>query len=301
MASAAEPVRYFDRYTGRLEREQIYGEAWLRWAYETTPGRLALWALVKRAWFSRLYGWLMRRPSSREKVVPFVARYGLDVSEFATAVDAFDSFDDFFVRRLRPEVRPIDPDPDSVVFPADGRHLGFPRAADVGLLALKGERANLEELLGDAGLATRFAEGPLLVSRLCPVDYHRFHFPAAGTPGAPERLPGPLHSVNPIALARRAGILVRNRRVVTLLETPRFGSVAIVEVGATNVGSIVQTFAPGREVAKGEEKGYFQFGGSAMLTLFEPGRVTLAADLLEHSAAGHELYAHMGDAAGRRT
>jgi phosphatidylserine decarboxylase len=74
--------------------------------------------------------------------------------------------------------------------------------------------------------------------------------------------------------------------------------VLLVEIGATNVGSIVQTHVPGERAEKGGEKGYFEFGGSMVITLFEPGTVQLAADLLEHSAAGRELYARMGDGMG---
>ena len=68
MAYASEPIAYFNRYTGRIEHEPVYGERWLRWTYDTAPGRLALWLFVKRAWFSRCYGRQMRRPASARRV-----------------------------------------------------------------------------------------------------------------------------------------------------------------------------------------------------------------------------------------
>src|ERR1039458_10628214 len=120
----------------------------------------------------------------------------------------------------------------------------------------------LEGLLGDADLAARFSGGSMLISRLCPSDYHRFHFPVAAIPANPRLVKGKLYSVNPIALRRNILYLVRNKRFVTLVESTIFGTVAMVEVGATAVGSIVQSFVPGRPVLKGEEKGMFAFGGS---------------------------------------
>jgi phosphatidylserine decarboxylase len=130
------------------------------------------------------------------------------------------------------------------------------------------------------------------------VDYHRFHFPLAGKPSATELLNGPLYSVNPIALRRNLSYLWENRRTLTMLATQEFGTVLLLEIGATNVGSIVQTYKSGKLIAKGDEKGYFRFGGSSTLLLFEPGRVRLADDLVTQSANQRELYAKVGDRLG---
>jgi phosphatidylserine decarboxylase len=269
---------------------------WLRRAYETLPGRVFLHLLVKRALFSRWYGWRMRAPSSRSRIEPFIREYGLDPEEFADAIDAYPSFDAFFSRRLVPNARPIASAP--LVFPADGRHLGFPRASAIGGVFVKGQRFDLASLLGSEELAERYAEGTLVLSRLCPVDYHRFHFPAAGVAGAPRLVEGPLFSVSPVALRRDLSYLWRNKRVVTPLETDDLGTILLLEIGATNVGSIQQTFTPGAAVAKGQEKGYFAFGGSSLITLLEPDRIELAADLREYSAQRTELYARMGSELG---
>ncbi|MEM0926128.1 MAG: phosphatidylserine decarboxylase, partial [Planctomycetota bacterium] len=137
-----------------------------------------------------------------------------------------------------------------------------------------------------------------LLSRLCPVDYHRFHFPAAGVPGTTRLINGPLYSVNPIALKQNIQILATNKRTITQLETERIGRVLLIEVGATCVGSIRQTFEAGKLVSKGEEKGFFRFGGSSTITIFPPGRVRFDDDLLEQSQRRVELYARMGDSLG---
>ena len=296
---AADHITFFNRYTGSLEQEDIYGEAPLRFAYQNPAGRGLLELIVKRAMFSRWYGRRMDRAASRARVEPFIAKYGLDPAEFADVPESFASFNEFFSRKLKPGARPVAADPAAVVFPADGRHLGFQNVAEVPGVFVKGQRFDIPALLGSAELGARYQEGTLVLSRLCPVDYHRFHFPCAGVPGTPRLINGPLYSVNPVALRLRLSYLWENKRVVTELATPNLGTVLLIEVGATNVGSIVQTMTPGAPVAKGGEKGYFKFGGSSTITLFEPGKMMLAADLTAHSAEQRELYARMGDAMGR--
>ena len=293
------PIVYFDRYRQTTCTEQVYGDNYLRWTYGTFAGRLALAAVVKRVWFSRWYGWRMDRPASRQKIVPFIEKYGLDADEFARRSDEFANFNEFFFRQLKPEARPVDPDPATVVFPADGRHLCIPDLSRSDGLFVKGEMFDLATLLGDAALAEQFASGALLLSRLCPVDYHRYHFPAAGQAGPSRLINGPLYSVNPIALRQNINILATNKRALTILETESLGRVLLLEIGATCVGSICQSYAENSVVAKGDEKGYFRFGGSSTITIFEPGRVTFDDDLLENSAQHRELYARVGDHLGR--
>ena len=138
----------------------------------------------------------------------------------------------------------------------------------------------------------------MVISRLCPVDYHRFHFPVAGKPGAPRILNGALFSVSPIALRKNVGYLVQNKRALTLIDDSRFGRVAMFEVGATCVGTIKNVFAAGQPVAKGEEKGFFTFGGSCVITVFAKGRIRLDDDLVAQSAQQIETYARMGDHMG---
>ena len=94
-------------------------------------------------------------------------------------------------------------------------------------------------------------------------------------------------------------ILAENKRVITHLRTHPFGTILAVEVGATNVGTIHQTYEPEKHYAKGDEKGYFSFGGSCIILIFEPGRIQFDPDLLENTRAGLETYAHMGESLGR--
>ena len=296
---AVEPIRYYNRHTGSLETEQVYGEGFLRWAYGNPLGALSLDAFVKRPFFSAWYGRRMSAPESARRVAPFISQYGLDPTDFADEPASYRSFNEFFYRKLKPAARPVDADAGSVVFPADGRHLGFSHASAIEDVFVKGQKFDLPALLDSRDLAARYSSGTLILSRLCPVDYHRFHFPAAGVPGITRPIAGPLFSVSPIALRQRLSYLWTNKRAVTELKTERFGTVLLLEIGATCVGTIQQTYTPGQPVAKGAEKGYFAFGGSSTLTLFEPGAVRLEADLLENSARRIELYARIGSRMGR--
>ena len=295
---AVEPIRYFNRHTNALETEQVYGEGFLRWSYGNPLGAISLNAFVKRPFFSKWYGRRMSTPESAARVAPFIAQYGLDPADFAERPETYRSFNEFFFRKLKPEARPIDADPASVVFPADGRHLGFQKASEIAGVFVKGQKFDLPALLGDAKLAAKYADGSLVLSRLCPVDYHRFHFPAAGEPGETRLIEGPLFSVNPIALRQKLSYLWTNKRTITELKTQRFGTVLCLEIGATCVGTIAQTFQPCAPVEKGAEKGYFAFGGSSTLTIFEPGAVKLESDLVTHSAKQTELYARIGSRMG---
>jgi phosphatidylserine decarboxylase len=297
----AEPIVFFNRRTGRLETERIYGEAWLRWIYGNPLGRFSLSALVRRAWFSAWYGWRMSRPASAARVLPFVVDYGLDADEFARPATAFRNFNEFFYRTLRPGARPVAPGEDVAVFPADGRHLAYPDVDAAEGFYVKGKKFSLAALLGSEELGAEFAGGSMLISRLCPVDYHRFHFPVAGVPGEARLINGWLYSVSPLALRLHPGYLVENKRMVTLIETTRFGRVAQIEIGATMVGTIQQGYVPGRAVAKCAEKGLFAFGGSCVVTLFARGRIVFDPDLVEHSAQQREVYARVGERLGAAT
>lgn len=292
-----QEILFHDRYEGRLRAEAVYGEKPLRWAYGTALGRLCLEGVVKRRWFSRLYGRWADTPRSAKEIAPFLARFGIDPGEFLDPPESFRTFNEFFSRRLRPGARPLAPGPDTVVFPADGRHLLVPDLSRESPIYAKGRRFDLGTLLGDPALAERFAGGCAILSRLCPTDYHRFHFPLAGDCGAPRLINGFLYSVNPIALARSLRYLHENKRRVTEVRNPRVGSYLFLEIGATNVGSIVGTAQEG-PVAKGDEKGYFRFGGSMVATLFPAGVLRPAEDLAGQSAAGIELYARVGDGMG---
>ena len=299
MPEEPSKIEFYNRYTADVESESVYGESYLRWIYSTLLGRLTLETAVKRKAFSRWYGWRMSRPASRKLISGFIEQYELDAGEFLEPLESYKTFNEFFYRKLKPSARPVAEGEDIAVFPADGRHLGFANVDAAEGVFVKGQRFDLAALLGSRELAERFAGGSLVLSRLCPVDYHRFHFPVEGVAAAaPKQINGDLYSVNPIALRQRLAIFWENLRYLTLLTSSRFGHVAFLEVGATCVGSVTHTHHSAAPFAKGDEKGYFAFGGSSVITIFEPGKIALSPDLLAHSAECREVYARMGDEMG---
>lgn len=291
-------IEFYNRASGVLETESVYGERFLRWAYGNPLGRLTVALAVKRLWFSRWYGWRMDRPSSRAKVAAFIRDYRVDMTECMLAPERYASFNAFFYRQLKPGARPIAAGDDCAIFPADGRHLVIPDLSVADQFYIKGQRFDLARFLADADLAREFAGGALVISRLCPVDYHRFHFPVAGRAGPARLLAGSLRSVSPLALRRRLAILWQNRRSITAIESAAFGQVLQVEIGATCVGGIHQTFVADGPIEKGAEKGYFSFGGSCVATVFRRGVIRFDEDLLKHAAVGREVYAKMGERCG---
>ncbi|MDF1737852.1 MAG: phosphatidylserine decarboxylase [Verrucomicrobiales bacterium] len=289
---------FYDRYTESLKTEGIYGEKPLRWAYETALGRICLNAVIRRKWFSRLYGRWADCGCSQKEVASFIKRFDVDTSEFLDSPESFGTFNEFFFRKLKPEARPIDSGADSVTFPADGRHFLIPNLSEATALYAKGQRFDLATLLGDSDLADEFSGGTAVLSRLCPTDYHRYHFPLDGTPERERLINGSLFSVNPIALSRQLSYITENKRQITPVNGSPAGKYLFLEIGATNVGSIVSTSVPGTPVSKGDEKGYFRFGGSMVITIFLEGRFLPAPDFVAQSGKGIELYARMGDQMG---
>ena len=275
------PVEFIDRRTGERVRESVMGDRALRFAYETLLGR-TLWPVL---FGSRLVSALMGRrydsPRSKRDIAALASIPGCRVDEAEKPVGEYASFNEFFTRRLRPGARPLG---DGFVSPADGRLMLYLGADADSPFPLKGARRTLREVLAGDAPEGRF---DIAVVRLAPVDYHRFHFPCdCTTDGPPRVIPGQYHSVNPVALARRPDVYADNERQVLKCRAA-FGDVWMVDVGAFGVGTIVQTYA-GAAHAKGDEKGYFKFGGSTVILVVAAGAVAFDEDLVRNSAAGLE-------------
>lgn len=296
-----KPIKYLDRASGKICDEQVYGARPLQFLYgkklsNKLLGRPIAHLASRIPFISGFYGWLQKRPSSKKKVLPFIQRFNINTSEFLEDVSTYQSFNDFFIRKLKPTARPIATGDNVAVIPADGRYRFIPNIQMSDGFIVKGQKFSLPELLGDAQLASEYKDGSLVMARLCPVDYHRFHFPCAGLPGPAKLIRGHLYSVNPIALKQNIAIYTENKRKITVIEDTPFGKVLYIEVGATNVGTIHETYTPGKRCSKGEEKGYFSFGGSALLLLFLPGSIHFDEDLLVPS--DHEILCQMGQSMG---
>jgi len=297
-------IYYIERMTKNKTKEKVYGRFFLEALYgnyffSKFCSKWFLPLLAKIPFFSYLYAAIQKSRFSRFKIKPFINSYEIETSDFLHPVDSFLSFNDFFIRKLKPSARPLAEGNEIAILPADGRYLFFQNIEKSDGFIVKGYKFSLETLLRDKELAQKYHSGSMVIARLCPVDYHRFHFPCDGYPGKAELINGPLYSVNPIALKQNIHILSENKRMITPLETQHFGKLLFIEVGATYVGSIHQTYSLDRLYKKGEEKGFFSFGGSCIILLFEPNHIQFDSDLLEASQKKIEIQAFYGQSMGK--
>ena len=285
------PIIVIDRETGDPFEETVLGEKWLRWAYQDSKSGILERILFRSSCVSKLMGKWYDSSFSKGKIDAVIEELSIDVDEFAHPRESYGSFNEFFSRRLKPDARPFSTDPELLVSPADGRVLVFPTLAEDTFAPVKGHPFGIRKML--PGHADRFTNGALAIVRLCPADYHRYHFPCAGDITESRCIAGALHSVNPIALVSGPDVFGDNKRSYTLIDTEHAGTLCFMEVGAFGVGGIVNTRCAGH-VEKMDEKGYFKFGGSTIVLIFEPGRIRFCEDLVANSAAGKETLVKVG-------
>jgi phosphatidylserine decarboxylase len=289
-----DPIQYYERESGQIKTEKVAGEKWLVWLYYNPIGEATLWALAKRKLASTIYGNMMNRTYSAKKIHPFIEDFDIDMS--IVQEQEFKNFNDFFTRKLKVDARPIDTSINIVVSPADGKILAYSDISNSDFI-IKGKRFDVSSFLDNPDLAQKYHDGSLLIIRLAPFDYHRFHFPVSGKLSQNKKIEGDYYSVNPFALRKKAEIFCLNKREYTIISNLLFGDVIMAEVGATMVGCIIQTFK-GRLAKKGEEKGYFKFGGSTVVLLFEKSKIHIDEDLLINTANGYETTVKMGERIG---
>jgi phosphatidylserine decarboxylase len=166
---------------------------------------------------------------------------------------------------------------------------------DQSLVSVKGVEDSIQNLFNKP--IKDFAGGKVAVIRLCPADYHRYHFPCDGEIVEQVSVKGKYHSVNPIALAAQKKIFCLNKRAYTIMDSTLFGRLALMEVGAFGVAGIHQTYS-GKNVERMAEKGYFDFGGSTVIVVFPKDSIKFSEDLLENSRQGIETLVKVGETIG---
>ncbi|MBR4598210.1 MAG: phosphatidylserine decarboxylase [Opitutales bacterium] len=291
-------VKIYNPLTKKIEVEDVCQEAFLRFLYGNFFGKFLLWALFKRAIFSRAIGVWANMGISKSAARKFAKNHNIRIADFKKSPEEFKSFNDFFTREIRPETRPVSEGENDISFPADARNLAIENIQNRDVFFAKGQRFNLAEFLGGKELAARFEGGSMLISRLCPLDYHRFHYPVSGRIAARREIGGFLYSVNPIALSKSINYLCQNKRVLTIIELESGKMCAIVEIGATNVGSIVNFDKVGGEIRRGELMGMFKFGGSCIVSIFEKGTAKFSQELIDLSSEPIEYLSTANSKAG---
>lgn len=293
-------IKYYNRKTKTYEIEKVAGEKYLNWTYSSPIGMTFLEAIIKKKLFSKLYGWYLDRGISKGKINSFINEFNLDMSICEKDQKDFNSFNDFFYRKLKPSARPIDMDKNSVISFGDGKLFAYENIDLEKLVQVKGFTYNLRELIKDEKTAKKYEKGTCLILRLSPTDYHRFHFIDSGICEETIKIGGAYYSVNPVALKKIPKLFCENKREWSIFHSDNFGDVLYVEVGATCVGSIIQTYTSNTRINKGDEKGYFKFGGSTVILFFEQNRIKIDKDIVEQTELGFETYVLMGEKIGEK-
>ncbi|MBM6691210.1 phosphatidylserine decarboxylase [Fusobacterium mortiferum] len=291
-------IEYIERKTGEIKVEKVPGEKYLKFLYYNPLGELPLNLVVKKKFLTEYYGKKMDKPESVKKIPSFIEQADINIAEAKKRVEEFKSFNDFFYRELKEGARTVDYRENVLASPADGKILAFENLDREKEFYIKGDKFTLEEFFADKELANKYKNGVFMIIRLAPIDYHRFHFPADGEISESKLIDGVYYSVSTYAIKKNFRILCENKREYSILKTEKFGDIAMFEVGATMVGGIKQSYKSNSYVKKGEEKGYFYFGGSTCVLVFERGKVKIDEDLLENTKKGIETKVYMGEKIG---
>ena len=282
-------MKIYDRKTKTYEDIVQYGAGKLDFLYNNPVGRIFLGIAVS-PFVSNIYASRNARKSSVKKIPAFIKEHNIDMSDFEDR--EYKSFTDFFTRKIRYGKRPVDMTPGALISPADSKLLVYEIEKDTSM-RIKGRTYTVDEILADAENAKEFAGGYALVFRLTVDDYHRFCYPDKGCLISKRFIKGKLHTVSPVSKNHK--IYMENTRLVNLLKTEKFGTIAYIEVGAMLIGRIVDN---GTDVfEKGQEKGYFEPGGSTVILLVK--NVEIDKDIMEQSASGIETKVRYGERIGR--
>ncbi|KAK6903556.1 phosphatidylserine decarboxylase [Kwoniella mangroviensis CBS 8507] len=297
-----------DRRTGQLQEEKmaVYVRLGIRVLYKGAKGQMhSVRARKLLKSLSVKQGLKYDSPSSAVDIPGFIAFHNLDTEEILDPLDSFKNFNEFFYRKLKPAARPVEePENDGrLVSCADCRMMAFETVHEATQIWIKGREFTVGRLLGPnyKDVAGRYEGGGLAIFRLAPQDYHRFHSPVKGKIGKMTMIDGEYYTVNPQAIRTTLDVYGENVRKIVPIQSEEFGMIMTVWVGAMMVGSILTTVEEGQEVNRADELGYFAFGGSTIVCLFEKGAMKWDEDLLQNGRASIETLVRMGMGIGRST
>ncbi|CEH14206.1 Phosphatidylserine decarboxylase [Ceraceosorus bombacis] len=294
-----------DRVTGELleEKMAVYVRLGIRLLYRGGKSRME-GARVRRMLhnMSVKQGAKFDDPASAREIPSFIAFHNLKMDEVLEPLENFKTFNQFFYRKLKPDARPVEEleNHKRLVSGADCRMQAFQSVEDSKKFWIKGKQFTIPNLLGDQCKdASAYDNGPLAIFRLAPQDYHRYHSPVDATVGEITPIPGEYYTVNPQAIRSTVEVYCANVRTIVELHTEEFGRVLYVCIGAMLVGSSIQTVKTGDKIKRGDEIGYFAFGGSTILLVFPKGAVEFDKDLLDNSKQSLETLVRVGMGIGR--
>ena len=266
----------------------------LKTLYTSRTGGYVLKLLI-RPGFSRRCAGVLDSGYSRVYIRRFINKNDIDMSEYVCK--RWRSFNDFFTRRIRPDARPVDMDPKALISPCDCLMSAY-TIAEGSRFKVKGVEYTVGALLKDEALAARYSGGMCIIFRLMPDNYHRYIYPDWGSKGKNIAIQGKLHTVRPVAHGKYS-VYATNSREYTILHTRNFGDVVFMEVGALMVGRIRNHHGT-HQFARGEEKGYFEYGGSTIIMLLKRGAARLESEFAQCLNTGSELVVKQGMRIGER-
>ncbi len=285
-------MKYRDRLGNEYEHTTEQ-DRFLADAYESVVGR-ALMKFLCNPVFSKVGRIVLESELSAKAVKWFADKNNIDMSEYEDK--EYVSFNDFFTRKIKADKRFVTKDDNILISPSDGKVSAYRITAD-SRFTVKNSVYSVASLLRDSKLAKRYEGGTALIIRLSVDDYHRYCYPCNGIKSHNRSINGMLHTVNPV-VSEYIPVYKENSREYTMIRSDNFGDVIQMEVGALLVGKITNAHKDVCRVTRGEEKGYFEFGGSTIILLLEQDKVNVSADLFENTKEDFETKVKQGEALG---
>lgn len=287
-------MRYVARE--RNSKEDIITESTktLDFLYNTFIGRIILKLFTTKT-FANIVALYMNSGLSKHRIKRFINKNDINVYEYDDK--KYKSYNDFFIRKVIAYKRPISASKFAFISPCDGKLTAYKIGDDL-TLNIKNSYYSIDTLVDDK-IMEEYAGGYALVFRLSTDNYHRYCYIDSGSKGLNHHIKGVLHTVQPISL-NHYNFYTMNDREYTVLNTNNFGKVIQVEIGALVIGKIHnnhETYI----YKKGEEKGYFEFGGSTIVVLVKKNTINLDKDILENSLEDIETIVKYGERIGTNT
>lgn len=262
--------------------------------YNNVLGRVLL-KIMTRPFISKIAGCFMNSHLSSLFIKDFIKKNDIDVSLYEER--QYQSYNDFFTRKLKNNHYQIDLHKNSFIAPCDSKLTAY-KINNQSIFNIKGSKYRVEDLLKNQELAKKYQDGYCLIFRLTVDNYHRYCYIDSGYHENNIHIKGILHTVRPIAL-ENYDVYKENSREYTILKTDNFGDVIQIEVGALMIGRIKNNHQ-NYHFTKGEEKGMFEFGGSTIVLLVEKNKIEIDQEILENTKNGYETIVKIGSQIGKK-
>jgi len=287
---------YFDRESGKIVEENIVKEGMFNFFTKPGLGTFIGNLFFNSKLFHQLVKWYCERQISKPLIKNLIQAGNINEDEAEFPARDYKSLNEFFCRRLNPNSRSINTEEDIFISPGDGKLMVKTITAPEQTVIIKGLRIAIKDLIFSKVLADHYRRGQIAILRLYLGDYHRFHFPVSGIALASKEYPGNFYPVSPFQ-GNKNNFYLKNHRVLSELQTKNFGDIISIMVGGFLISSIQLSYNPGN-VRKGDEQGYFAFGGSTLVWLTEKRAVCYDNDIIDNSQQEIETYVKMGTRIG---